>query len=311
LRDSGISFLVKKIIELVTSLAVLATFLFLLLKLLPGGPFDAERNLDPAVLESLNQSWGLHDSFLSQAFHYFISLLQGDLGVSMIRPQQTVFAVIQQGIANTLALNLIALVFVVVGSVGTALMIMRYRGGFFESLMDQILIIFVSLPSLFWGPFLIYIFAFYFDLLPVALLESPAAYVLPVITLSLRPFAILVRLLKTSLSDNIRQDYTRTAIAKGLSPWAVLVKHVLRNSSVAFLSYLGPLIVSLISGSFLVELLFAVPGLGTEFVSAINDRDYTVIAGITLFYGSLLLILNTIIDIGLKKIDPRLQEEVL
>lgn len=311
MRDNGIHFLIKKAIELITSLAVLATFLFLLLKLLPGGPFDAERNLDPAVLESLNKSWGLHDSFFAQAFHYFTSMLQGDLGVSMIRPQQTVFAVIQQGLSNTLALNLIALVLVIVGSIATALLVVRYRGGWFENMMDQVLIIFVSLPSLFWGPFLIYIFAFYFDLLPVALLNSPSAYILPVLTLSIRPFATLVRLLKTSLQENIQQDYTRTAVAKGLSPWTILIKHVLRNSSMAFLSYLGPLIVSLISGSFLVELLFAVPGLGTEFVSAINDRDYTVIAGITLFYGSLLLILNTLIDIILKKMDPRLQDERL
>lgn len=310
MRDNGITFLFKKALELLTSLAVLATFLFLLLKLLPGGPFDAERNLDPAVLESLNQSWGLHDSFISQAFHYFTSMLQGDLGVSMIRPQQTVFAVIQQGLTNTLSLNLIALFFVIAGSLITSLLVVRYRGGWLEGLMDQLLIIFVSLPSLFWGPFLIYIFAFYFDLLPVALLDSPAGYILPVITLSIRPFATLVRLLKTSLLENILQDYTRTAVAKGLSPWPILVKHVLRNSSMAFLSYLGPLVVSLISGSFLVELLFAVPGLGTEFVSALNDRDYTVIAGITLFYGSLLLILNTVIDIVIKKVDPRLQDEV-
>lgn len=309
MRDNGITFLIKKALELLTSLAVLATFLFLLLKLLPGGPFDAERNLDPAVLESLNQSWGLRDSFVSQAFHYFTSMLQGDLGVSMIRPQQTVFAVIQQGLTNTLSLNLIALCFVVAGSLITALLVVRYRGGWFEGFMDQLLIVFVSLPSLFWGPFLIYIFAFYFDLLPVALLDSPAGYILPVITLSIRPFATLVRLLKTSLQENILQDYTRTAVAKGLSPWTVLVKHVLRNSSMAFLSYLGPLVVSLISGSFLVELLFAVPGLGTEFVSALNDRDYTVIAGITLFYGSLLLVLNTVIDIVIKKVDPRLQDE--
>ncbi|MNL28093.1 Dipeptide transport system permease protein DppB [compost metagenome] len=227
----------------------------------------------------------------------------------MIRPDQSVTGIILQGLANTLSLNLMALFIVLIGSLGTSLLVVRYRGGWFEQLTNQMLIVFVSLPSLFWGPFLIYIFAFYFDLLPVALLNSPASYILPVLTLSLRPFATLVRLLQTSLLTNIQQDYARTAIAKGLTSWEVLVNHVLRNSSMAFLSYLGPLIVSLVSGSFLVEILFAIPGLGTEFVQAINDRDYTVIAGITLFYGCLLMGLNTLIEVVQRNVDPRLKED--
>ncbi|MFS4460759.1 ABC transporter permease [Bdellovibrio sp. HCB2-146] len=282
----------KKILELITSLAVLATLLFLLLRLLPGGPFDLERTLDPSVQKNLSESWGIHN-----------------LTDSMIRPDQSVFGIILQGLSNTLSLNLMALFIVLMGSLGMSLLVVRYRGGWFEQLINQMLIVFVSLPSLFWGPFLIYLFAFYFDLLPVALLNSPASYILPVLTLSIRPFATLVRLLQTSLLTNIQQDYARTAIAKGLTSWEVLVKHVLRNSSMAFLSYLGPLTVSLVSGSFLVEILFAIPGLGTEFVQAINDRDYTVIAGITLFYGCLLLSLNTLIEIVQRNIDPRLKED--
>lgn len=292
MRDNSISFVVKKILELITSLAVLATLLFLLLRLLPGGPFDLERTLDPAIQKNLSESWGLHN-----------------LSYSMIRPDQSVTGIILQGLSNTLSLNLMALFIVLMGSLGLSLLVVRYRGGWFEQLTNQMLIVFVSLPSLFWGPFLIYVFAFYFDLLPVALLNSPASYILPVLTLSLRPFATLVRLLQTSLLTNIQQDYARTAIAKGLTSWEVLVNHVLRNSSMAFLSYLGPLVVSLVSGSFLVEILFAIPGLGTEFVQAINDRDYTVIAGITLFYGCLLLGLNTLIEIVQRNIDPRLKED--
>ncbi len=307
---SGFSFVSKKILELFASLGVLATLLFFLLKLLPGGPFDSEKPLDPLVYESLQKSYGLGESFGSQVFHYLTSLLQGDLGVSMVRPGQTVSEIIARSFSSTLILNSLALIIVVLGSLSLSVVLVRYRDGWFEALVDQVLVVCLSLPSLFWGPLLIFIFAFYWNLLPVALLESPSSYILPLVTLCLRPLATLVRLLKNSLYENLQQDYTRTAVAKGLSSWAVLLRHVLRNSFVAFISYLGPLSVSLISGSFMVELLFAVPGMGSEFILALNDRDYTLIAGLTLFYGSLLLIVNSAADILLRRLDPRMREEL-
>ncbi len=143
----------------------------------------------------------------------------------------------------------------------------------------------------------------------MAFLTTPQHYILPLLTLSMRPMASLVRLLKNSLQENFTKDYVRTARAKGVGMWRILIHHVLKNSLIPFLSYVGPLTVSLLSGSFLVEILFAVPGLGTEFVAALNDRDYTLIVGLTLFYGSLLIIINSILDILLKVVDPRLQEE--
>lgn len=302
-------FLVKKIIEMMASLGFLAALMFFLLKALPGGPFDEEIALNPVVKEKLQMHWQVEEAWYVQAYSYLKSLLQGDLGVSMVRPDRPVVEIISQGLQNTLALNAIALIFIVVGALLISILAVRFRGSWLETLIDQTVIAFLALPSLFWGPLLIYLFGFYWNLLPVAFLTTPTHYILPLLTLCLRPLAALIRILKNSMNENIQMDYVRTARAKGAGRWRILFFHVLRNSLIPFLSYGGPLIVSLLSGSFLVEVLFAIPGLGTEFISSLNDRDYTLIVGLTLFYGALLILVNSFMDVLLRLIDPRLREE--
>ncbi|WP_374074266.1 ABC transporter permease [Bdellovibrio bacteriovorus] len=309
MSENVFRFVFKKIFEMLASLVVLAALTFFLLKALPGGPFDEDTALNPLVKEKLMQHWQVEQSWLVQASSYMKALLKGDLGVSMTRPERSVIEIISQGVSNTLALNGLALMFILLGSLVISILAVRYRNSWIENAIDQGVIAFLSLPSLFWGPLLIYLFGFYWNLLPVAFLSSPLHYILPLLTLSLRPLASLVRLLKNSLNENFTQDYVRTARAKGVGAWQILTHHVLKNSLIPFLSYVGPLIVSLLSGSFLVEVLFAVPGLGTEFISALNDRDYTLIMGLTLFYGTLLIIVNSLIDVALKFADPRLREE--
>lgn len=302
-------YFVEKVFETLTSLACLATLTFFLLKFLPGAPFDDERRLHPTVQATLNEQWRLDDAWYVQGFSYLSSIARGDFGVSMARPERAVSEILLQGLKNTFLLNGISLIVVIAGSLLFSVLAMRYRGAWFETVVEQSAIALVALPSLFWGPLLIYFFGFYLNLLPVALLLSPWHYVLPVLTLSARPLASLTRLLKSSLEENDRFDYVRTARAKGLSPWSVLIHHILRNSLIPFLSYLGPLCVSILSGSVLVEMLFAIPGLGSEFLSALNDRDYTLIAGSTFLYGFFLIVTNSIIDLLLKVVDPRLREE--
>lgn len=302
-------FVCKKIFEIIASLAVLAALTFFLLKALPGGPFDEETALNPLVKEKLQEHWKVDQSWVGQATSYLASLVQGDLGVSMTRPERTVTEIISQGVANTLTLNALALLFILIGAFVISLVAVRFKDTWVEHLIDQTVIAFLSLPSLFWGPLLIYFFGFYWNVFPVAFLTGPSHYVLPLLTLCLRPLAVLIRLLKNSLNENLQQDYVRTARAKGVKVWNILFHHVLKNSLIPFLSYVGPLIVSLLSGSFLVEVLFAVPGLGTEFISALNDRDYTLIVGLTLFYGALLVLVNSFIDVLIKMADPRLREE--
>lgn len=302
-------FVLKKIFETVASLGVLAALTFFLLKALPGGPFDEELALHPLIKERLLEHWQVDQSWALQAVSYMGALARGDLGVSMMRPDRTVGQIISQGLLNTLLLNSLALVFILVSALFFSIMGVRYRGTWVENLIDQVVIAFLSLPSLFLGPLLIFFFGFYLSVLPVALLAGPQNYILPLLTLSLRPMASLVRILKNSMTENVAQDYVRTARAKGVGTWRILSHHVLKNSMIPFLSYGGPLVVSLLSGSFLVEILFVIPGLGTEFISALNDRDYTLIVGLTLFYGALLILVNSAIDILLRFVDPRLRGE--
>lgn len=293
---------------MIASLVILTALSFLLLKLLPGGPFDNEAVLNPLVKENLIKQWGLQESSLTQIVRYISSAFTGKFGTSMAHPEQTVGEIIRQGLSNSLSLGLVTLFFVLILSFVLALLALRFRGSWLENLIDQLMIALLSLPSLFWGPLLIYLFGFQFNLLPVAFLSSPIHYILPVLTLGFRPLATLVRLLKTSFNENIFLDYVRTAKAKGLGPWRVLIHHVLRNSMIPFLSYVGPLIAGLLSGSFLVEMLFAIPGLGSQFISSLADRDYTLIVGLTLFYGAILIVLNSVMDVLMRALDPRLRE---
>lgn len=290
------------------SLVILATLTFFLLRFLPGGPFDETAALHPLVKENLSQQWALQESFPAQISHYLVSAFQGKFGVSLVHPDQTVMEIIARSWASSLGLCAITLIFVLLGSLTVVFLSVRFRGTWFETWLDQSMIAMLSLPSLFWGPLLIYLFGFYFNLLPVAFLSSPAHYILPVLTLGFRPLAILVRLLKSSVTENLDLDYVRTARAKGVSFWNVIFHHVLRNSLIPFLSYVGNIITSLMSGSFLVEMLFAIPGLGSQFIAALADRDYTLIVGLTLVYGALLIIINSLMDILMRWADPRLRE---
>ncbi len=307
---SFVKLLLKRIIEFLTSLVILATLTFFLLKALPGSPFDEEVALSLQVKEQLVTKWDLNSPVWVQWLSYMKNILRGDLGQSMISPEKSVTEIIRQNISYSATLNISALLLVIICSVILSIFAFKVKGTRREVLLDQFFIAGVSLPSLFWGPLIIYFLAYKFEIFPLAFLESPMHYVLPLLALCLRPVCVLARFLKNSMMEIQNADFVRTAVAKGVSSWGVLIKHVLRNSWIPFLSYLGPLSVSMISGSFLVELLFAIPGLGSVFINALNDRDQTLILGLTLFYGALLILINMLIDFLIQLTDPRIRESL-
>ncbi len=298
----------KKVFELAVALWVLLTVSFALLKILPGGPFQDETALHPLVRQNLSLAWGLDRTWFWQYQAYVQSVLCGDWGVSMIRPDQKVVEILAVGFSQTFSLAVLSLGLVLFLGVFFSLLAIRFRGSWVELCVDQFALLGVSLPGLFWGPFLIFFFGFYLNLLPVAFLHSPISYFLPVLTLSLRPLGSVIRLLKRSMEENLRQDYVQTAYAKGLHERDILVRHVFRNSLISLLAYLGPLTAGLLSGSFLVEILFSIQGLGSEFVYALNERDYTLILGITQLYGLLLIFATGLCDLLMRYADPRIRE---
>lgn len=303
-------YLLKKIIEVLLAVWLLATLLFFFLRMLPGGPFDQEKKLNPIVQKSLEDLWGLHSPLGYQYWNYIKGLFTGDLGVSMIRPDHKVVEIIWRDLQNTFLLSILAIIFIYLGSFLITFFWASRRNIWSGKIIDQILLALVSLPSLFVAPVLIYIFANYLNVLPVALLETPLHFILPVLSLAIRPMAALARLLQKSMSAQFHAQYVQVAKAKGLGSTQILIKHIYRNSLIAVLGYSGTLIVSLVSGSFLVESLFAIPGLGTDFITSLYERDYTLITGLTLFYGILLIVSNNFFDFVMRLVDPRIKERL-
>lgn len=298
----------RKILEALISLTGLALITFFLLKKLPGGPFDDETPLHPTVRENLEKAWALHGGFWEQLGAYGKSLLDGSFGWSMTEPGRTVGSMIQQGFSQTMILNVISLFVVFILGFALAFAISARTSGWLFQTMNSLVAALVAVPHLFLGSLLIWVFAIKLDWLPVAFLENPFSYILPVLTLSLRPAAAVARILAVSLRESSVADYMRTARAKGLSSRQALVRHALRNSLLPLLGYSSTLIVALLSGSFIVEVLFAVRGLGSMFVEALFHRDQTVVMGLTLFYGTLLISTSALLDLCMFFADPRLRD---
>lgn len=295
----------KKIAELCFSIFALIFLTFLILRLLPGGPFDDEIHLHPLVRQKLEEAWSLESNFFTQFFSYFISVLKLEFGYSLSYPGRSVASLIFQKLGFTFKLNLIALFVVcVVASIWSYL---SYRHDAFSKIFYRISQIFLSLPALFIGPMLIYIFGFYFQIFPVAFLTSPLHYFLPVMILSFRPIAFLYRLHSKNQAAMAHSDFVVFARAKGLSENHIYFRHILKNTLPLVFSYFPSMIVSIFSGSFLVEMLFSVPGMGLVFVEAISSRDYPLILGVTLFLGVIMVFLTQFFHFIFIKSDPRMK----
>jgi len=295
----------KKIAEAVLSLWALMTATFFLLRLLPGGPFDEEQVLQKTIYDRLNSTWGLDRPLIEQYFYYMQSILRGELGFSYFQPDSSVGSLLIQAVSRTLVMNILALVLIVFGSFFLSWILVRWKDLKEISYLNQVVILMGSLPALFLGPLLIYFFSYSLNLLPLAFLTSPSSYILPVLTLSLRPLSQLTRLIKTSWLDALRETFIRTARAKGLDQNAVLWRHGLRFSLSPLMGWMPSLVLGIFSGSIFVELLFSIPGLGSLFIESMNQRDYPVILGATFFYGLITVIFTFISEIFRLRLDPR------
>lgn len=305
LKERG--FFIGKVFETLTAILALMFLTFLLLYWLPGGPFDEEATLNPLVKENLLKLWALDQSFLRQFFNYLQNISQGNLGTSMVQTGKTVVEILHQGFSQTLLLNISAIVLVYFFAFLTSFVSTLMENSLFSRGISVLSVMAIALPSLFLGPVLIYFFGFYLKWLPTAFLSTPWHYILPVMTLGLRPWAQLHLLLENSLKETLQLEFIRTAKAKGLSPRGILLNHAYKNSLLPVLSLSGPLIVGLISGSFLVEILFSIPGLGQQFVESLNLRDYPVVLGLVLVYGTSLILLTNIFDTCALWVDPRIR----
>lgn len=300
----------RKVLETVLALFALVFLSFMFLRLMPGGPFDDEFAFNPLVKESLRQLWGLDDSFLLQFARYLAHLLSGNLGLSMVHPDTAVADLLSQGFRQTVVLNLVAIAISFALAFVTSGLSVLSGTSWLGRGIQVFSILGISMPALFLGPVLIYFFGFYFNWLPTAFLTTPWHYVLPVITLSLRPWAQLNMILTNTLRETFGLDFIRTAKAKGLSRYQVLMGHAFKNSLLPVVGISGPMIAGLISGSFMVEILFSIHGLGQQFAESLNQRDYTVILGLVLAYGVTLIVLTNVFETIAVWADPRIRDAV-
>lgn len=309
-----ISLVKRSVISLLTLISVLL-ITFLLLHTVPGGPFDQERQLPPEIEANLYQKYGLHQRgddgfwpwFGKDLAAYGRYLIRGQLGPSLKFRDRDVVQIIAESLGPSIELGLLALVGSLILGVAGALLVIRRPGGPLDHLFLMLTSLKVSLPTFVVAVFLVILFCFELKWLPPALWEGPTSRVLPVVTLMLGPLAYFFQLARKGLVHEMALDYVRTARAKGVPPFKVVMKHAFKNASIPLITILGPMLAYLITGSFIVETIFSIPGLGRHFVLAIIDRDYFLVMGITGCYAALLILLNWLVDVAYLWIDPRIR----
>ncbi len=291
--------------EIFISYWLLITASFFLLRLLPGGPFDLDHQLPAQIYNQLNKSWGLNRSLIEQYFFYLIDLLQGNMGISYFHSSSTVAQIIWDSFLRTIDLCLIALFFIFSLSFFFSWFLVKHKGSLLASGLHQLIILMGALPTMFLGPALIYLFSYYFEIFPLAFLQEWQSYILPVLTLSFRPISQLTRLLHSSWLESLQEPFIRTARAKGLSENYILWRHGLRYSLSPLLGWIPHLILGILSGTVFIEILFSINGLGFVFVEAINQRDYPLVMGATIFYGMLTITIVGLSEMLRIRLDPR------
>lgn len=275
--------------------------------MVPGGPFLAEKAPSEATIAALNQKYGLDQPKIVQYKNYFTNFLSGDLGPSMKQRGREVNQIISTGFKVSARVGGMAILVAVVVGIPFGSVAALKRGKWQDNIILLISTTGIAVPSFVVATVLMMILSVKLNLLPTYGLTSWKHYIMPVMSLSFYPTAYISRLMRSSMLEVLGQDYIRTAKAKGLPMFRVLFKHALRNAVLPVVTYLGPLLAYTLTGSFIVERIFTVPGLGNSFISSILNRDYTMIMGTTIFLAALIIVMNLIVDIVYKLVDPRIK----
>lgn len=300
-------YVLKRVILAVFTIWLVATITFFLMFLIPGGPFLAEKSPSPATLEALNRKYGLDQPVIVQYKNYMLNLLKGDMGESIKQRGRTVNDIIFTGFKVSARIGGLAILLSVLVGVPLGCIAALNRGKWIDSLIIVVCTFGIAVPGFVVSTLLMLLFSVKLNLLPTYGLSSWRHYIMPVMALAFYPTAYIARLMRTSMLDVLGQDYMRTARAKGLSQFKMLFKHALRNAILPVVTYLGPMVAYTLTGSLVVEKIFTIPGLGNDFVDSITGRDYTMIMGTTIFLATLVIIMNLLVDIAYKIIDPRIK----
>ena len=306
MNPKTLSYIIKRILLAVLTVWIVLTITFFVMHFVPGGPFASEKAITPAAQAALEAKYGLDKPLMEQYWTYLVdAFTKFDFGPSLKQRGRMVIDVIKDGLKTSVKLGVIAAIWAtIVGVVLGALAALR-RNTIIDRIVMVISTAFVSMPSFIMGSLLLLLFSVKLGLVP-ANGETAKGLILPIITLGLSPMANIIRLTRSSMLDVLGQDYIRTARAKGVAPAKIIFGHALKNALIPVITYVGPMLAYIVTGSLVVEQIFAVPGIGRAFVQSIINRDYSMIMGTTIVLASLIVIMNLISDILYKIVDPRI-----
>ena len=302
-----VKYIAKRIGLAIVTIWAVATITFFLMNLVPGGPFLSEKAISPQATAALEAKYGLDKPLFQQYLTYIKDALHGDFGDSLKQRGRTVMDIIKMKFPVSARVGGVSVLVSLILGVPLGCIAALKRGKFADSLISVVATCGIAVPSFVICTLLLYFFGVKLQILPTMGLTTAKHYVMPVMALAFYPTAYIMRLMRSSMLDVLGQDYMRTAKAKGLAGGKILFKHALRNAILPVITYVGPLLAYTVTGSFVVEKIFTIPGLGGEFIAAINGRDYTLIMGTTIFLPTLIILMNVVVDIVYKLVDPRIK----
>ena len=303
-----IRYILGRTVWAIPLLITISLITFALMHAIPGGPFDRQKQLPPRILENVNEKYNLDDPLWRQYGDYMWGLVSRfDLGPSFRSTTVSVGDIIRDRLPVSAQLGGMALALSLAVGVPLGIVSALRHNTMVDYSSMFVAVLGVSIPSLALGPFLMWLFGLKLDILPVATWGGPSHWVLPTVTLAAASTALIVRLTRASLLQVINEDYIRTARAKGLAEYRIMVGHALRNALIPVLTISGPLFANLVTGTLVVEKIFAVPGIGSEFVDSVAARDYPLIMGMTLLYAVVIIVANLVVDVAYAFVDPRIK----
>jgi oligopeptide transport system permease protein len=301
-----VRYITKRVLIGILTLYILVTATFFLVRLMPGNPFAGE-NITQSTMDALTKAYRLDDPLLVQYQNYLLNLLHGDMGISFKKPGVTVNNLIAGALPATMSLGLIAFFFSIVIGTLAGIWQASTKSSALKGILLSIVTIGISLPNFIVALLMLMLFGIILKVLPIVGLTRPTSYLLPVLSLSFYPIATTAKLVNSTYTEAMNQDFVTLARAKGLKPPLIAFRHILKNAVIPVITYMGPTIAFLLTGSFVVENIFTIPGLGMEFVKSIANRDYTVILGLTVFMGVVVIAANLLVDIICGIVDPRIK----
>ncbi|CDQ38313.1 MULTISPECIES: ABC transporter permease [Virgibacillus] len=300
-------YILKRLMIMLVTLWIIVTLTFILMVSIPGSPFNSERGTNEAVQANLEAHYNLDEPYIIQYLLYLKSIVTFDFGPSIKQPSQTVNDMLGRGFPISFELGIMTIIVAVISGVTLGVFAALKHNNVIDYLAMGFAVLGISIPNFVLATLLIQQLAVNLEIFPVARWLSPAHMILPITALATGPMAIIARLTRSTMLEVLTQDYIKMARAKGLSPWKIIIKHALKNALLPVVTIMGTLLASILTGTFVIEKIFAVPGMGKYFVESINQRDYPVIMGTTVFYSSFLIIMLFLVDIAYGILDPRIK----